>query len=312
MMRTDRHSDERDGRRKDRRPSDVYGDRISNRHSKEIHHRSERHRDDILRDRDYHGPSERLTNMSSNEAINALLRDTKKASASLSGVKDDFDRDIRGVRTYASPELLNDLWISKMEPGHGSRTKDRPSQSQNKGERQPSKPDLKETAEVFYQSLRSAIAATRVDPEPAVNRKLENAKAEMVGLLRVAPRKFGALNALLTELELLAVFLERNGVGKKSRHGITRRSKDAHRQDGRHEDSQESPRADKYDDDPQRGNDSDRDDDRDDSVSREDNEPDGSDRDQRDEQVSGGDDRNKGTIRAFPLSIQVRHKTDLQ
>ena len=123
-MRTNRHSDEREGGRSDRRLSDAHDSRVSDCHLEGGNHCSKRHQDETLWKRAHHFQTDSWTNIAYGEVISALLRATKTALAALCTVKEDFDRHVRGIRAPASAELLNDLWTSKMEHCHGFRTKE--------------------------------------------------------------------------------------------------------------------------------------------------------------------------------------------
>ena len=104
-MRTNRHSDEREGGRRNKRLSEALDSRVSDRHLEGVHHCSKIHQDENIRKRAHHFQSDRWTNIPYGEIISALLRARKTALAALCRVYEDFDRHVRGIRASASAEL---------------------------------------------------------------------------------------------------------------------------------------------------------------------------------------------------------------
>lgn len=197
MMRTDKRREES---RKERR----YDDEEPTYHPKIAHHGPERARTGFMRRRD-DLRSEKQSGMSHEEAMNALLKATKKTQTFLSQFKDDFDEDICSIKSYAHPDLINELWCNKIENSdqhhHSGRT--------GRQDQEPLK--LQDVARGFFRSLKLAVSSTNPKSDPAVARKLHLANDDMGQLLQDVAFDFRLVNRIMTELEMLTVFLGRNG-----------------------------------------------------------------------------------------------------
>lgn len=162
-------------------------------------------------DGDYRPRSAKPPRISCEEAMNALLKATDKTQEFLSQFKDDFDQDIRSVESYASPEMINELWCSKVEVGDGHHHSAR-SRSQDQVPL-----NFRDVVRGLYKSLKSAISSTNPKLDHAVARKLHHANDDMWQLLQDVAVDSKLMNELMTELEMLTVFLERNGARAGSR-----------------------------------------------------------------------------------------------
>lgn len=319
VMRTDKRSDGRNEGRDDRRPLGWYDNRKPDHHSKNAHPHSNRDRDQVRSEHVYHGYGDRLSRASREEAISALLGATKKALNFLSWLKDDFHQEIRGVQAYAGPEVINDLWIYKVDISNGyRRPRDQSSQRRDRQDQEPPKSEFNVVAKGLIQSLRSAIAATECSPNPIITRNLQHANNDMGELLRSVGSKFELLDRLLTELEMLSVFLQRNGAYAGSRGDSNNCSGSPHRQSRRRKGSQGRQRSQGGNDAYLYTNDSDRDDDPIDRRSRDGSEAGDHDQDQRDQQEIGHqeeperDDNGRKGIVGHAMHCTRRHKTDLR
>lgn len=203
MMRTGKR------REKQRRSSGGYDDRGTSYHSKSAHHGSQRARTGFMRRRDDLS-SAKTSRTSYEEAMNALFKATKTTQTFLSQFKDDFDHDIRGIKSYAHPDLINELWYNKIE------SSDRHDHTVRTGS-QDQEPQLRDVARGFFRSLKLAISSTNPRSDPAVARKLHHASDDMGQLLQDVAFDFRLINGLMTVLEMLTVFLERNGADTGSR-----------------------------------------------------------------------------------------------
>jgi len=245
MMRTDRHSNGRGEGRKDRRPLDGCDDRKGDHHSKNAHLHSERKLDELRRGHNYHDHRDRTLRASREEAISALFKATQDALTFLSRFKDDFDREVRDVQAYASPEVIDHLWINKVRISNGHRGPRAPSaQSQDREDREPPKSNFKSVAKGLDQSLHSAILASRSNPDPTIVRKLHHADNDIGALFRDVAEDFGLLDGLTTELEMLAIFLQRNGARAGSRGDSKHCPESSQKQSGRREDSRRGQQSD--------------------------------------------------------------------
>jgi len=198
-------------------PEEAYG---------QVVHRPARRERSVERPREYHreyrsslGP--KFTPEEIKDALITLYSNVKKASIFLSGFKEEFEQDILRVKTYAEAEDLAYLWVDKV---NFSNDIGPPAQRQI-AQGKAINGQVLRFRDVASQLKASLNLATRnsnsghAEQNIAVGKKLSNANNEIHELLRRASNSVQNVDPLLTELEMLAILLERNGAGKALTNG---------------------------------------------------------------------------------------------
>ena len=156
----------------------------------------------------------RQPRLSLRQAIDELSEATTTALSSLSRLKDDFRREARGIQAYADDRILTHLWTSKLRLSTSKTPKTKVQRESNRKDEGRSVAGFDDMADTLVKSLRVASVATRSGPDRSISKKLQTVGRDVEPLLDEVPKSYGAVDQLLTELEMLRVFLERNGAKK--------------------------------------------------------------------------------------------------
>ncbi|KAK4692832.1 hypothetical protein P7C71_g4447, partial [Lecanoromycetidae sp. Uapishka_2] len=203
----------------------------------QLTHRSARSVRDVESPRDYRGgytnsPRHEVSLEEIKDSLAALYSSVKKSSNFLSSFKEDFEQDIVRVKTYAEADDLAYLWVDKVNFSNELGSPAQRQIAQGKA-RNPQLPRFRDISSQLRASLEVATinsCSSRSEQEIAVGKKLLNAKKEVHDLLSSAPHSVQSVDPLLTELEMLAVLLERNGAGKALSNGTAAGTWRGHKQ----------------------------------------------------------------------------------
>lgn len=139
-----------------------------------------------------------------------------KEKAFLSGFKREFEQDVLRVKAYADAEDLAYLWVHKVDFSNerGAPAQRQIAQGKSKNRQGPRFGDIALQLSASLVVAAGNARSSHSEQEKAVGKKLSNAKDEVAHLLRKATNSIQSVDPLLTELEMLAVLLDRNGAGK--------------------------------------------------------------------------------------------------
>ncbi|KAL9024147.1 MAG: hypothetical protein Q9196_006729 [Gyalolechia fulgens] len=177
-----------------------------------------------------HGPRSRMPpqRISLEDGISDLYDSVDDAIQSFAHFEQEFDQDIHDIRNYCEKRLLEAVWMQKICPVEKtSRDRQRHTRLGNaaeQGEANRSSPSLRSTMRQLMSSLDTALA-TAEDFHPSPRRPsrytVEDAVKIRQQLLRsyqslrksfsIVVEKRSEMESLNTELEMLRVFLSRNG-----------------------------------------------------------------------------------------------------
>ncbi|MCJ1280409.1 hypothetical protein MMC21_008237 [Puttea exsequens] len=145
--------------------------------------------------------------------LNNLYSNVKQASTFFADFMDGFQEDTARVEPYASSADQEWLWFNKIRFSNGIG----PAAERHIAEGKSSaiaSPRFKDVADQLKASLNVAIGATdssHTEHDNAMARKLSHARKDISEHLLGASDHIRSIDPLLTELEILAVWLGRNG-----------------------------------------------------------------------------------------------------
>ena len=168
----------------------------------------------------YQGRSGHASKIMSSEeaqkAIHTLFVQVKETISLFTKFSENFQHDIRAIRAYADPEILDKLWKCKIKDKFSKSHSDkRGSSKDGVGLRS----GLHEVSERLWESLEDAYFGARSHPSDqndGIARKLENSKNDVRNGLHGARTGFQKAEVLIKELKLLKVMLELSGAGTAS------------------------------------------------------------------------------------------------
>lgn len=255
-MRDKREPSSREPNRRGPRAVQDYDERMPRRKSKAAGSQDDRDRDSLLpkhrsmairpyereRDREsnsyYQGRSGHTGKLMSSEeaqkAIRTLFMQVKEDASFFADFKEDYRREIRGIKAYAGEKILEKLWEYKI--GHNCETS-QSSKDRSTDEGIGSRPGFDDVANQLWDSLHDAYEGARSFPSgqnDSMARKLDVAKKEVCTLLLSVRTNSGAMDNLIKELKLLKVVLELGGAGKASHDDRTNQRPRAHTASHRH------------------------------------------------------------------------------
>ena len=147
----------------------------------------------------------RLPRVSPQEAIDSLHGSLIDFSEYVTHLRDEFDRDVSLIKQYASPKDMESLWVSKVNESD-RRGRDHSDAASNTGYRS------RRTLLKRSLHLATMMTGTRKSEIDAVlAQKLHGMGKGIMELLHGAAHDHSSVGHLLTELEMLRVFLNRNG-----------------------------------------------------------------------------------------------------
>ncbi len=166
-------------------------------------------------------PGPKVTPEEIKESLVTLYTNIKKASNFLSGFKQEYEQDILRVKTYAESEDLAYLWVDKVNFSNeiGPPAQRQIAQGKAINGQVPRFRDISSQLTASLSVATTNSSSVLSDQYMAVAKKLSGVNNEMKQLLRRASNSVSGVDSLLTELEMLAILLERNGAGKASTNG---------------------------------------------------------------------------------------------
>ena len=191
-------------------------------------HERDRDRDAISH---YQGRSSHATTPMSPEevrtAISTLLKQVKETTVFFADFKEEYQRDVRHIMTYAGQDTLEVLWVRKiMYSGKG-----RSGKARSKHESVDQPPTFKQVSRRLWKSLENAYMGAMSDPSgqnDSLARKLAGARSEVGPLLDSVESYSQAMDSVIKELKLLKVVLELGGAGKTSNDDKANQRHSAH------------------------------------------------------------------------------------
>lgn len=192
-------------------------------HHSRTGHRSTNSRQIIDESRHSHDNSRRRKSrrLSFSDAINELHDVLTDGLRFYQAFKADYERDVQRIRSYADPNLLDQLWrskISRFEKRSSADGRHHGGDSSHEAQSQQSDMTFTGMAKDIVEGIHSTIDATRkVDrPEDAENAEIVGSKLgktykDLMKKLDTAPYRMKDTRLLMTELEMLLTFLSHNG-----------------------------------------------------------------------------------------------------
>lgn len=184
-------------------------------------HRPVRSERDVESTRDYRGgytnsPRPEVSPEDIKDSLSTLYHNVKKGLIFLSAFKKEFDQDILRVKAYAEEEDLAYLWVDKVNFSNelGDPAQRQIAQGKAKNGQVPRFRDIANQLNASLVVAATNSGSSRSSQLKSVGKKLASAKDEVYHLLRTASSSVESVDPLLTELEMLAVLLERNGASK--------------------------------------------------------------------------------------------------
>ncbi|KAL2039761.1 hypothetical protein N7G274_007620 [Stereocaulon virgatum] len=194
-----------------RRPGTQDSSRKGNRASRDAHHdtHSSRRSSDKQPRRDSVDERSRqvvrIPRKSPQEAIDSLHASLIDFFEYVTHFRDEFDRDVSLVKQYANPKDMESLWVSKIDESDG-RGRDHSNAASNTGYRS------RRTLLKRCLHLATMMTVTsKSDKDAVLAHKLHGMGKGIMKLLHDAAHDHSSVRHLLTELEMLLVFLDRNG-----------------------------------------------------------------------------------------------------
>ena len=197
-------------------------------------------------DRSHRKPTPRLTFEDAVNELSAALAETLHFYA---WFKKRFDEDICSIRSYASPQILGELWNQKTSV-LGSRREGcngsdyAPQGSYGKMTFKTAFLQLQDAFELVLRSSHDAPSGSRNSHDSGSDRarlrhlvaKLQGAREDILKLAKGAVKRVGDAEALIMELELMSAYLE------KSR-SVWQKGADGH---GRHDEARGGRQEERY------------------------------------------------------------------
>lgn len=194
--------------------------------------------------RDYYGsgPGQQVGARNRHKPIHTSFQDAMEdlhnlliqAEQFYSHFKQEFDHETMGIKPYANQKVMKYLWTSKVArsgmPDIGHHTKSR---NGYEPEDQTPREDFHSLGKKICRLLKVAITAadilqsqrpsreSKIDSSTAARicEKLKSAFAEISALLTLASKRIEDVEPLMTDLEMIATYLRRNGAGRQQLPG---------------------------------------------------------------------------------------------
>ncbi|KAL8931933.1 MAG: hypothetical protein Q9216_007020, partial [Gyalolechia sp. 2 TL-2023] len=168
-------------------------------------------------------------NVSLEDGISNLYDSVDDAIQHFSHIEHDFDQDTHRIRNYCTKRVLDALWMQKVRPAENmphDRQRNAPTRG-HPGEQEDasqSAPSLRNTIRQLMSSLGAALASAEqfhpsqrrpsrysADDAVKIRQQLHRSYQSLRKSFSVVMEKRSEMESLKTELEMLRVFLSRNG-----------------------------------------------------------------------------------------------------
>lgn len=159
------------------------------------------------------GASKIMSSEEAQKAIRTLFVQVKETISFFTKFSEDYQREIRAIRAYADPEILDRLWKCKIKDKYSKTHSGKRDANKDGG---GSRSGFHEVSKRLWDSLEDAYLGARSHPSDqndGMARKLENAKNDVGNELTGVRTECQKVDALIRELKLLKVVLELGGAG---------------------------------------------------------------------------------------------------